>query len=245
MAGPNDSLTPEQRLLQLIEKDEPAANKDPSGSVAVAGDKKGSQSGKAVVEPPDEPSLFSPSAMKGRIAYLKEQWDSFSKGSGTSIDLKKVNQVLLGITLLVTAILVVSLLIEFFTTRKYLKYKEGETAKPFVELTLPEGKSAEVDLLTDDARRNVFVPYVEKAEVRAEKESELSIKLAELMKDYKLAGISLNPTDPKRTFCMIEDIKKNVTSFLKVGDSIAGLTVTQIKTDSVILEHEKEKIELR
>lgn len=243
MAGPNDSLTPEQRLLQLIEQDSPAVKKA-SDSVAVEHEEPGEKSSKTIALP-DLPSLFSLSAMKGKFAYWREQWESFSKESKTSIDLKKINQVLLGITLFVTAIFVVLLLVEFFTTRKYLKYKESETAKPFVELTLPEGKSAEVDLLEDDNRRNVFVPYVEKAEEKADKESQLSIKLAELMKDYRLTGISLNPTNPKRTFCMIEDIKKNVTSFLKVGDSLSGLTVTQIKTDSVILEHEKEKIELR
>ena len=61
----------------------------------------------------------------------------------------------------------------------------------------------------------------------------------------KLTGISVNPTDPSQTFCMIEDVEKNITTFLKVGDSILGLKVANIREDSIILQYQGETIEVR
>ena len=113
-------------------------------------------------------------------------------------------------------------------------------------MPVPDTRKYAVDLFEDPKRRNVFVPYEKPVKVEEQTESSvMSLKLLEITKDLKLTGISVNPTDPARTFCMVEDVKKDMTSFLKKGDTINGLSVAEIKQDSIILSYEKERIELR
>jgi len=94
------------------------------------------------------------------------------------------------------------------------------------------------------AKRNIFVP-IDKRVVKKAETSEISLKLLEITQQLKLVGISVHPTDPKRTFCMIEDLKKNMTTFLRVGDTISGIKVEKINSDNVVLAFQQERMELR
>ena len=240
MADTDPSLTPEQRLLKLIE--EPSASA--SRAEQEASPKEEREKGKAEkIFQLD--SLLSTSALKGRLAYAKEQFSAMAGGGATQVDLKQINRTVKMMTGGLAFFFAVAMGFEMLTTGKGLSLKMDSTMQQPSTAPVPEGRLYDVDLFEEKDRRNVFVPYVKPPEPEHDETKKLSLKLVEITKDLKLTGISIYPGDPGRTFCMVEDIKKNVTTFLKAGDSISGLTVSEIKPDSVILTHEKERIELR
>ena len=67
----------------------------------------------------------------------------------------------------------------------------------------------------------------------------------EITKTLKLTGISYFEGDASRTFCMIEDIQKNITTFLRQGESLGGVTVKEIRQDNVVLKLGEEEMEIR
>jgi hypothetical protein len=66
-----------------------------------------------------------------------------------------------------------------------------------------------------------------------------------MVKDLKLTGLSVNPTSPSESYCMIEDITKGITHFLKVGETLNGLKVTEIHSDGALLQYQNETTEMR
>ena len=70
-------------------------------------------------------------------------------------------------------------------------------------------------------------------------------RFQQMIKKLKLTGISYNPTDPKSAFCMIEDVEKNITTFLHVGDPVGLMKVGKINEDFVVLEQGNETVEIR
>lgn len=237
MGDTNSSLTPEQRLLQLIEGGES------SGGAAVQTEEKPVRTKKSA---PPVAELLTPAAILSRFASAKDMLMSFARNEGLPVNLKQVNRSVKIFTIGMAIYFIGAMTFELLTTNKGRDFNFEITPREIAEAPVPDSQKYAVDLFEDASRRNVFVPYVEKVEKAPEESTnELSIKLHEIIKDFKLTGISLDPSDPVRTFCMIEDIKKDVTSFLRVGDSVAGLTVDEIRSDTVILKSGNEKIELR
>ena len=69
----------------------------------------------------------------------------------------------------------------------------------------------------------MFMPYGKRQEEADKLQKEQSARLADVTKQLKLTGISYNPQDPKSAFCMIEDVEKGITTFLREGDPIGAL----------------------
>ena len=246
MADPDPSLTPEQKLLKLIEDPNAVHSPDPSGAKRVLNVIEEPAGEKAEPATKNLQAMLSPAVLKEQFLQFQQRWEAFTKGQGPPLNFKQVNKTAKIFTFVLIMYLVVAFVIEIVTIKHKEKgYNFKIEPKPAAEMPVPEGQTYGTDLFEDPNRRNVFVPYVKKAEEQPAPETVLSLKLLEITKDFKLTGISFYLGDPTRTFCMIEDIKKAMTSFLKVGDSISGLTVSEIKNDSVVLTHEHEKIELR
>ena len=226
MADPGSSLTPEKRLLKLIEEPQSEATQKGGPGFQLK-------------------SLLSVAALKGRLAYAKEYGLSFVKQKKESISLKqigataKIGTVGLGLYLGVNLMWEVNALHQDYKTGFDISQKE------MVDLPVSEGRVFDPAFFHEVERRNIFLPNSKRVEAQNAETNSMSLKLVEFTKDLKLTGISVNPENPERTFCMIEDIKKNTTTFLKVGDTISGLEVKSIKSDGVVLRHEKEEIEIR
>jgi hypothetical protein len=90
----------------------------------------------------------------------------------------------------------------------------------------------------------MFMPYNKRAEEAQKLQKEQSSKLVDMTKTLKLTGISYNPEDPKRVFCMIEDVQKGITTFLREGDPVGLLKVTKILEDHVVLSMGEDSVEI-
>lgn len=228
MAQPDSSLTPEKKLLKLIE--------DPQS--VVAGQKSGSDRGGVA-------AVLSPSALKGRIAFFQDRAVQFFKDPKEPVNLRQVNQAAKWITIALAVYLLVMIALEIMTV--YRDY-EGEfkiVPKQMAEMPEVEERKLDQMLFEEVQKRNVFISQEKRLPAADQNSQSTSIRLVDQIKDLRLTGISVDPENSERTYCMVEDVKKNVTSFLKVGDSIAGLKVDQISQDGVILKYQKESIELK
>ena len=227
MAEPDPSLTPEKKLLKLIE--EPIAapgGEKPKGGFNLA-------------------SLLSPSALKGRIAYAKDNLVSFIKDRKEPIDFRQVNRVVKMITVGFGVYLTGAILYEVSTVYRNLDSEFNISPKEMAEAPETETRKLDQNLFEEVQNRNIFMPQEKRVSPEQTETQAESLRLVEITKDLKLTGISINPKDSSRTYCMVEDLKKNVTSFLKVGDSVSGLRVDQISSNGIVLKHQKESIELR
>lgn len=239
MANSDSSLTPEKRLLKLIE------DNDVSGDVGRQPVQKTAPPSKVPINVP----TVSPEEILNKLREIKERLVAFAKNEGPPLNLRSINRsvkvFVLGLSIYFTG----AIAYEVLTMSNAMNFDTSVTPRPMAKSTVPEGRLYEIDLFRDENRRNVFIPYVEEEKpsensIDAEKAA-ISLKVLEITKDLKLTGISVNPADPQKAYCMVEDVKKGMTSFLRVGDTISGLTVAEIKADSIILEYGTEQIELR
>jgi hypothetical protein len=230
MADPDPSLTPEKRLLQLIEGHS------------------GEQSGKSATKKADFLSnlkgKLSPEGIKEWITETKENLVSMIKrrdfvNLGGVNAAAKVFTILLGIYLLLNVIYEIKVVNGNYVSNLQMPQRE------MAEIAMSKNKVFDTNLLNEAEKLNIFVPYSKREVKTEEKKDEMSLKLVSLIKDWKLAGISIYPDHPEQSFCMVEDLQKNTTTFLKVGDTISGLKVDKINSDSVVLRFNEETIELR
>lgn len=246
MADADSSLTPEQRLLKLIE-DPQAAIKAPRSEAAKA---KGPVAGPEKKKAPSKPSvnlaaMLSPEAIRGKIEYAKDFLVGVSKGDTEKVSVAQISRLVQWIVIGFGIYLAAAVIYEVCLAYKDYGSEFKAEPKEMAEIAGSEGKMVDPNLFEEVEKRNIFVALEKRQSFEAVEIQETPLKLVELTKDLKLAGISLNEKDPARTFCMIEDLKKNVTNFLKVGDTISGLRVDQINHDGIVLKHQKESIELR
>ncbi len=229
MGDPDSSLTPEQRLLKLIEEPESA----PDGGAGQGG---GPQKGGGKYE---GYRVLDLATLIGLVTEIKDRIQTWVKGEGT-FNLRVLIWPIRILAVVLFFSLLASLGVEYLgierRLRSFSKIEQRERARTADEST----KSVSVD----EDQRNIFVP-ANKEETPSKESGQASVALIEMTKDLKLTGISADPNNPKRTFCMIEDIKKNLTSFLKEGDTINGMKVESISSDEVVMVYNQEKIELR
>lgn len=229
MAEADPNLTPEKKLLKLIE--------EPEGAGAQAGEKP--KAGFNIA------SLFSPSAIKGRLAFIKEKLISQVKDRQDPVNFRQINRFVILATIGFGVYLVAAVIYEVGTVYQNVEGTMGTSQKEIAEAPAVEGRKLDPNLFEDVQSRNIFLPLEKRTTIEAVDSQSDSLKLVDITKDLKLTGISIDPANPARSFCMVEDLKKNVTSFLKVGDSISGLRVDEITSNGVILKHQRDSIELR
>jgi hypothetical protein len=228
MADSSDSsLTPEKRLLELIE--EPGVQKQE----ATAARKKGLK------------DLFSLEALKRKFSGFKGQGDAFLKKSRKSFGIKELNKILRGVVGVMILVFGVSLLMDLSSLKR-------DFAK---SIQVRESRMFETEPVKEDAAEGaaveqwdlgkMFMPYGKRQEEANKLQKEQSSRLAEMIKKLKLTGISYNPAEPQNAFCMIEDVEKNITTFLHAGDPVGLLKVKKINEDFVVLEQGNETVEIR
>lgn len=241
MADTDASLTPEQRLLKIIEGGgDPQA--DQSSSMG-DGDTSPAET-KRKREPINWKELLSPTAIRGRIEYLRDSIQNQAKEQSGLITVKTINRVLIGSCVVLALVIVGNAAFEMKVVSKDFLSRFDLSQKKMADLLMGSSHDAG-QLFSGEAPRNVFAPYVEQTAGKETVSSDIALKLIEMVKTLKLAGISYFEGDASRTFCMIEDIQKNITTFLKQGESFSGLTVKEIKPDSVILSLGTEELEIR
>ncbi|MFP4472769.1 MAG: hypothetical protein ACLFPX_02720 [Candidatus Omnitrophota bacterium] len=97
------------------------------------------------------------------------------------------------------------------------------------------------------AKRNIFNPYeLKEVETVAEKtvEQKRQERVSQKVQDLKLVGVSWLETADTASV-MIENTASGVTYFLKVGDEVNGVKVAEIFADSVVMEMDGERTEMR
>jgi len=229
MADSDAPVTPEAKLLKLIEE---------TG---------------AAPDQPREPSkkklplkaYLSPSMWKAYAATAKENFESYFKRQKGRFQLRDINRAVTMGVIALSCFLVVGVLLEMNALNNDPIFRWDERQRKRADFGGVRERDFETGLLEEGDLRNIFVPYGKRAEEAKSEKTAASILLLDMTKKLKLTGISVNPFDSSRTFCMLEDIEKNLTSFLKEGDSISGLKVVKINQDSVILKYQDEEMELR
>jgi hypothetical protein len=229
MAESNDpSLTPEKRLLELIE--EPDAHKK---EVTAATKKKGLK------------DFFSPAALQDKFAALKGQSEALFKKHQKSFGIKELNKILRAIVGVMVVIFAVSFIVDLAgLSQDFSKSIQVPDSKMF-ETEPPKEGAGEGSAVESWDLGKMFMPYGKRLEEADKAKKEESSRLAEMTKKLKLTGISYNPIDPKSAFCMIEDVEKSITTFLREGDPVGLLKVGKIYEDRVVLEQGNETIEIR
>ena len=232
--------TPEKQLLKLIEQ--PHAG----GSVSAATNTAGEAA--APIKPKRGlplQSLLSPSGWKGLLSYAQEQGAGFIQQNSSTLGFKQFNQFLkIGITT-AGVLMLVYLAYSAYDLKNEYDSLADPAQKQMADLPVSGGRMLDPNFFEDIIKRNIFTPSAKKIEPEVQDGGVSKAKVQEMTKDIKLTGISVNPRNDSRTFCMIEDLKKSVTSFLKVGDSINGFMVSKIDKDTVELTYQKETVELR
>jgi len=243
MADPDASLTPEQRLLKIIE-----GGGDPHQEQASSGFEGGEapfSEPRKKREPINWKELFSPTAIRGRLEYLKDSIQNQAKEQSGTLTVKTINRFLVGGCILLALVIVGNAAFEMRVVSRDFLSRFDLSQKKMADLLMGGTHDVSQLFTGGEPPRNVFAPYVEKAGGTESVSSDVALKLLEMVKTLKLTGISYFEGDASRTFCMIEDIQKNITTFLKQGESFTGLTVKEIKPDSVMLSLGTEEIEIR
>jgi len=228
------NLTAEQQLLQLIESQDKQAEPAKEESKAPA--------------PPPKPAavrrqpVISADLMRGKIAFLQDNIKDILKKGDVDAVLGLVNNVLIAVICLFFVFLAIDLV-----------FKQKKTGVlPNMENLMKQKteKSLEIDMPKDSMyymeklkKRDIFKPKPkELPKVEAPKIPVSNIN--DTAKDLKLVGLSPSE-DGDGNIAMIENTKAVTTHFLKKGDTILGLTVTDITMDKVVLSDGKAETELK
>ena len=224
----HSSLTPEKRLLELIE--EPDSHKKEASAAAKKKDLK---------------DLLSPAAFQEKIAGFKGQSEALFKKYQKSFGIKELNRILKVIVGILIFVFLVNFVVDLAgLNQDFSKSIKVPGGKMFATEPPKEGP-AEATAVANWDLGKMFMPYGKRQEEAEKLQKEQSSRLVDMTKKLKLAGISYNPTDPKSAFCMIEDVEKSITTFLREGDPIGVLKVQKIYEDRVVLEEGNETIEIR
>ncbi len=224
----NPSLTPEKRLLDLIE--EPDSLKKET----------------TVRKETQRPKTFwTALGLQKKWTDLKGRSEVFFASQKKTFGIKTINQVLLVVVSVIVIVLMVSVVVDW-----------AGMGKDFTKsIQIPDSKMLEVEIPQEGIPEDLaaeqwdlgkmFMPYAKRREEADKLQQEQSTRLAELIKKLKLTGISFDPADAAMASCMIEDMEKGITTFLREGDPVGGLTVVKIHEDHVVLGQKNETIEMR
>ncbi len=223
------NLTAEQKLLKLIE------------------DSQGSEKTKPEKTSFNFSKLLSPQGLKAYLTQIRELALNFFKQTAQgnfSFNFAAFSKVLRICVILTLIGLGFFLLYEAGIVNQDLGKKFAVNAQNRENISLSPLYRFSPDIFSRVEKHNIFVAANKRTGSSTDAANE-SLELVTLTKDLKLTGISVNPNDAAKTFCMVEDLKKSVTSFLRVGDSISGLKVKSISDDTVVLNRGKEEVVLR
>lgn len=224
----NPSLTPEKRLLDLIEepdslKREPAIRKEAKRTKA----------------------FWTPQGLQEKLTALKGRGEVFFEKQKKTFGIKAINRVLSVTVGVIVIALVSSIVVDWLGMGKDFTKSIQIPDSKMLEIAIPqEGVSEDLAAESWDLSK-MFMPYTKRREEADKIQQEQSTRLAEMTKKLKLTGIAFDPADSTKASCMIEDMEKGITTFLREGDPVGVLTVVKIYEDRVVLGQKNETIEMR
>lgn len=230
MGDSSTQLTPEQKLLKLIEQSGGGAAPAsvPAGKLASSGvyDVTGSVK-----------RNMSTGVLKGRFAYMVDSLRGRGRSSGESLKsfnsmLKLVN-IMIGVVLLLNVIYESHALAKSYESYFQIKQQKMAVIPDYVFRTYDDA------FFEEEAKKNIFLPK----SLRVAEMGDVGKPSVEA--SLKLVGISLNPKDDFKSFCMIESLSRNQTEFLRVADEIDGFTIHGIYADKILLKRQDEIVELK
>jgi hypothetical protein len=238
MANPDSPVSPEKELLKIIEGSD--TGQGPQELRAdPASPPRGFKMGL-----PDYQTLLAPETWQNLATNFSNAFKGISQGGRQSISLKRVLSVGKTTMFILTGMLVMNLVYDIFETSRPVEPDQKLAQRKIAEASELMAPVYSTSIATDLERRNVFAPSGKRAD-RKEGQSDLALKLVEMTKPLRLTGISVHPDLADKTFCMIEDTQKNMTSFLRIGDTILGMKVTKISANGVTLKYQDEEMELK
>jgi len=225
MAQPDSSLTPEKRLLDLIE--EPSAHQKD----IAAGAKRVQQAGRF------DPGLLAEKFLRNSTEVFERVKSSFS--------IKELNRILRYLVVVLGLVFMADLLLGVAGLQKDVVGSIGTLEPKMLEPPPVSEMAKETEPVESWDLGKMFIPYSKRAEEAQKLEKEQSTRLVEMTKTLKLTGISYNPKDPGKIYCMIEDVQKGITTFLREGDPIGLLKVAKINEEHVVLSLGEYQVEIR
>jgi len=232
--------TAEQKLLKLIEQSE-------------------SQSGRSAGAPPprrSDPqqvlqavqsvggSVSLPPAISNFFFVIRGLMSGASRQGGFGV--REVNA-LLGVGIVIVMIVFGwNLWSGFQHARQNIAFQQPESVAFSPGQMLPQFRALQ-DYVSIISFRNIFQPY-EKKVVEAASEEAAAPQIAEIIdsrtKGLKLVGVSWFDT-PESASAMVENTESGVTYFLRSGEKVNGVTIEAIYADSIVLEFQGERLELK
>ena len=234
--------TAEQKLLKLIESTDAQQNAGNPAAGAPSGEaQKIFQSVSSV----GLPSMSMPPFLTQAINFF--QGLLFSGKRPTSFGIHEFNKIFIVVLFIVGFLFVKEFMNDMKASNQPLVIPLAGNAAKVIEIALPTNKDL-TEYLTAVQRRNIFQPYEPKVEEPSPQAApapvEVKPKINDQAKDLKLVGISWQ-NSPDSATAMIEDGATLVTSFVKQGDQIRGITIETIYADRVILKYEGDELDLK
>ncbi len=220
-------VSPEKRLLDIIEGKESAAKTSPL------------QKGK---------KQLAPSAFRARLAFFKNKFKFKPAGPGkVNISLKQINLFMQVCVFVLFAALILNIRFDVRDLHKKEKINFSDfTNEVKAEPAVTASLLRPADYYLQKIRaRNIFSLAAQELKPKQvfsnEKKAPKESKLQKMAKDLKLVGISWGK-DPD---AMIENAKTHETYFVKTGSMIEDIQVEAIYRDKVVLHYGTEEVELR
>lgn len=226
MVKDNSGLSPEKRLLKLIE--------EPNFQSAKGSAVRGSRL-----------TLFSIGALRGRWIFARVKLASFLRSWGGPLDIKKINGILTLLGFVVAAYFVASFfsLATKFSAIPSFSFKTEGSAKAEILKQVSQLKA--LDTYMEKVRsRDIFKIGAQPAteEVAKPDQSAQKAQRETVLNKYKLVGISWSDNPD----AMIEDSEAKKTFFLKRGQVMSdGVKIQAIFKDKVVLNYAGAEVELR
>ena len=172
MAEPNNpSLTPEKRLLELIE--EPDAHKKETSAAAKKKDLK---------------NFLSPAAFQEKLTGFKGQSEVFFKKYKKSFGIKELNRILRFVVGVMILVLAVSFIADLAGLGEDFSRSIRVPDSKMFEMETPKEGSAEGSAIENWDLGKMFMPYGKRQADAQKAQKEESSRLAEMTKKLKLTG---------------------------------------------------------
>jgi len=225
---PDKNVSPEKRLLKMIEGQQPATARSTPGQL---GNK-----------------FFSLSSVRGRLAFMLDRLKrkrSTARRADSAVDLQRVNALLQAAIAVAAVWLVISSTLEYrrvqsMTAVEIKPQPQNAQAQSVEAVSLIQPVGVYLDRVSARDIFSLADTAGEKKESALQEKTE-NARLKEMTGKLKLVGISWSDSPD----AIIEDQTAKRTYFVKEGAMIDDIKVYKILKDRVVLKYQSEEVELR
>lgn len=214
-----ENITPEERLLRLIENPDKIKKKALTGFGKIKG------------------GYFNLKKTGGLLSRLNIDKNFFKQ-----LNLRTINKIVMGLAVVLTLYAIIDFIITNIRLKNHFKEFVAEAAASTLVQSEPPLLDVDVkEVLAGGRRRNIFTFMPVQPEGAGQDASSLDAQAANIISALKLVGIIWSD----KPQVMIEDTKEQKTYLLGSGDQISKLKVKKILKDKVILGKDEQEWELR